>query len=214
MKSLRHILTRYTAFLWSIIHPLGIWGVFAAAILDSGAVGLPIDVVVGGFVASNHQRWPLYVLMASAGSAIGSLIVYAIGFTGGEEFLRKRVSPQRFARMHDAFEKHPFWSLMFPAMLPPPTPFKAFALAAAVAEMSISHFELAIFFGRLVRFTVLAIVVIYLGPGAIHVVRKFFSHHFHWILLSAAVVVLVWWLVRRAIRKHAIEASHVPGPPV
>lgn len=208
MKSLRHILARYTAFLWSILQPLGIWGVFAAAILDAGAVGLPIDVVVGGFVASSHDRWPLYVLMASAGSAIGSLIVYAIGYTGGEELLRKRLSAERFAKMHDAFEKHPFWSLMFPAMLPPPTPFKAFALAAAVAEMSISHFELAIFFGRLIRFTVLSIIVIYLGPGAVHVIRKFFSHHFHWVVLIVVVLLLAWWLIRRANRTRT---SEVPG---
>lgn len=213
MKSIRHILARYTAFLWSILQLLGVWGVFGAAVLDAGAFGLPIDVVVGGFVASNHQLWPLYVLMASAGSAVGSLMVYAIGYAGGEELLRKRVSPQRFAKMHDAFEKHPFWSLMFPAMLPPPTPFKAFALAAAVAEMSIGHFELAIFFGRIVRFTVLAIFVIYLGPGAVHVVRKFFSHHFHWIVLIAVLAVLVWWLVRREKKKRARISSRSATEP-
>jgi membrane protein YqaA with SNARE-associated domain len=89
MKSLRHILSRYTAFLWGILQPLGIWGVFAAAALDGGAVGLPIDVVVAGFVTNNHGRSLLYVLMASAGSAIGSLVVYAIGYAGGEELLRK-----------------------------------------------------------------------------------------------------------------------------
>jgi len=207
MNTLRHILTRYTAFLWSILQPLGVWGVFAAGALDAGAVGLPIDVVVGGFVATNHHRWPWYVLMASAGSALGSLIVYAIGYTGGEELLRKRLSPERFAKMHDAFEKHPFWGLMFPAMLPPPTPFKAFALAAAVAEMSISHFELAIFFGRIVRFSVLAVLVIYLGPGAVHVVRKFFSHHFHWLVLIAVAAILVWWILRRRKKRHGISIS-------
>jgi membrane protein YqaA with SNARE-associated domain len=195
------MLARYTAFLWSILQPLGIWGAFVAAALDAGAIGLPIDVVVGGYVAANHNRWPLYVLMASAGSALGSLVVYAIGYAGGEELLRKRLSPERFAKMHDAFEKHPFWSLMFPAMLPPPTPFKAFALAAAVAEMSIGHFELAIFFGRIVRFTVLAILVIYLGPGAVHVVRKYFSHHFHWVLLIVVLAVFVWWMIRRSRKK-------------
>ena len=41
---------------------------------------------------------------------------------------------------------------MFPAMLPPPTPFKLFVLAAAVSEMSFVHFLLAIFCGRVVRF--------------------------------------------------------------
>jgi membrane protein DedA with SNARE-associated domain len=145
--------------------------------------------------------------MAAAGSALGSLIMYAIGYAGGEELLRKRLSPERFRKMHDAFEKHPFWSLMFPAMLPPPTPFKIFALSAAAAEMSLSHFLLAIFLGRIVRFSALAIVVIRFGPSAVHVVRIFFSHHFHWVVLIAAVAVLGWWLVRKFLRRSASRES-------
>ena len=208
MKLLKHIFARYTAFLWMILKPLGIWGVFLGALLDGAAIGLPVDLVVGGYVATNHHKWPFYILMAAAGSALGSLVIYAIGYAGGEELLRKRVSPQRFNKLHDAFEQHPFWSLMFPAMLPPPTPFKAIVLASAVAEMSISHFVLAIFFGRLVRFLVLALLVIYLGPGALHAVRIFFSHHFHWVLIIAAVAVVTWVVVKK--RRRPASARQRP----
>src|SRR5437868_9346356 len=196
MKTIKHIIARYTGFLWHILQPLGIWGVFAVAALDGAALGLPMDVVVGGYVAQNHGRWLLYVLMAASGSALGSLVIYAIGYKGGEELLRKRVSAARFEKMHDAFEKHPFWSLMFPAMLPPPTPFKIFALGAAVAEMSMSHFLLSIFAGRMVRFLLVALLVLKFGPGAVHRLRIFFSHHFHWILI-AAVIAFAAWLVMR-----------------
>jgi membrane protein YqaA with SNARE-associated domain len=202
MKAIKHILARYTSFLWAILKPLGPWGVLVAAVLDGAAFGLPIDLVVGGYVSQNHRQWLIYVLMAAAGSALGSLVIYAIGYAGGEELLRKRVSAERFAKLHDAFEKHPFWSLMFPAMLPPPTPFKAFVLAAAVAEMSISHFVLAIFLGRFVRFTALAALVIYLGPGAVGAVRIFFSHHFHWVVLIAIIAVVAWLIVRRRTSKR------------
>ena len=203
MKALKHLLSRYTAYLWAILGPLGIWGVFVGAVLDGAAIGLPVDLVVGAYVAGNHRRWLVYILLGSAGSAIGSLVIYAIGYAGGEEFLRKRVSAARFAKLHNAFEKHPFWSLMFPAMLPPPTPFKGFVLAAAVAEMSISHFVLAIFLGRLVRFFVLAIFVIKFGPGAVHVARIFFSHHFHWLLLIVGVVLVVVFMLKRKRRQRA-----------
>ena len=207
MKTIQHILTRYTAFLWAILKPLGIWGVFTIAALDGAAVGLPMDVVVAGYVAQNHSRLLLYVLMAAAGSALGSLVVYAIGYKGGEELLRKRVSPERFEKLHAAFESHPFWSLMFPAMLPPPTPFKLFALGAAVAEMSISHFLLAIFLGRTVRFLALGILVVRFGPGIVHTTRIFFSHHFHWFLMAAVLAVVVWLLVRRRNRRIAERAE-------
>ena len=197
MKTIQHLFIRYTAFLWAILQPLGAWGVFVVAALDGAAVGLPMDVVIGGYVAQNHARLLLYVLMGAAGSALGSLVVYAIGYKGGEELLRKRVSAERFEKLHAAFEKHPFWSLMFPAMLPPPTPFKLFALGAAVAEMSISHFLLAIFLGRTVRFLVLGILVVKFGPGIVHTLTIFFSHHFHWVLIAIAVALAAWLVIRR-----------------
>lgn len=211
MKTMQHILAKYTAFLWAILQPLGIWGVFAIAALDSAAVGLPLDVVVGGYIAQNHSRLLLYVLMAAAGSALGSLVIYAIGFAGGEELLRKRVSPERFQKLHAAFEKHPFWSLMFPAMLPPPTPFKLFALGAAVAEMSISHFILAIFLGRTLRFLVLGILVVKFGPGIIHTSRIFFSHHFHWLVIAALLALVAWLLWRRRRREKALALARTAG---
>jgi membrane protein YqaA with SNARE-associated domain len=207
MHTIKHIISRYTAFLWALLKPLGIWGVFAIAALDGAAFGLPVDVAVGGYISQNHARWLLYVLMASAGSALGSLVVYAIGYAGGEELLRKRVSPARFEKLHAAFDEHPFWSLMFPAMLPPPTPFKIFALGAAVAEMSISHFLLAIFAGRMVRFTVLAILVVEFGPGVVHTLRIFFSHHFHWILIAALVALAAWLLLRRRRAPQAAQSQ-------
>src|SRR5215472_9786367 len=206
MRTIKHLLSRYTGFLWALLKPLGIWGVFTIAVVDGAAWGLPVDVAVGGYVAQNHSRWLLYVLMASAGSALGSLVIYAIGYTGGEELLRKRVSAKRFEKLHTAFDEHPFWSLMFPAMLPPPTPFKIFALGAAVAEMSITHFLLAIFAGRMVRFAVLAILVMSFGPNVVHTTRIFFSHHFHWVLITAAVGVVLWLLLRWT-RKRATQAT-------
>jgi membrane protein YqaA with SNARE-associated domain len=206
MNAIKHILARYTAFMWAVLKPLGVWGVFAGAAFDGGAWGFPIDFMVGAYVAQDHARWILYVLTASAGSALGSLVVYAIGYAGGEELLRKRVSQQRFEKLHAAFENHPFWSLMFPAMLPPPTPFKAFALAAAVAEMSISHFLLAIFAGRLVRFGALAILVIKFGPDIVRTVPAFFSHHFHWILIALAIALAAWLLLIKLRHKRAESA--------
>jgi membrane protein YqaA with SNARE-associated domain len=180
--------------------------VFAAAALDGAAFGLPVDVVVGIYVAQNHARWLLFVVMAAGGSALGSLVVYGIGYAGGEELLRKRLSTQRFEKMHDAFDKHPFWSLMFPAMLPPPTPFKAFALAAAVAEMSIWHFLGAIFLGRTIRFLILAILVIKFGPGVVHTVRMFFAEHYSWVLIVTGATVGVWLFLWRTRKRPPQEA--------
>jgi membrane protein YqaA with SNARE-associated domain len=194
LKTLQHIFSRYTVFLWALLQPLGAWGIVAAAAIDGAFVGLPVDAVVAGYVYHDNSRFLLYVLMASAGSMLGSLVVYAIGYEGGEELLRKHISPERFEKIHAAFDQHPFWSLMLPAMLPPPTPFKLFALAAAISEMGLTQYLLAIFFGRVVRFLLLAFLTMKLGPGAVHLFGMMFRKHLVVVILIAAAVAVVWLL--------------------
>jgi membrane protein YqaA with SNARE-associated domain len=200
LKTIKHIFSRYTAFLWGVLKPLGPWGVLLAAAFDGSFFGLPIDVIVAGYVYTDRHRFWLYVLMASAGSALGSIVVYAVGYEGGEALLRKRIPPERFDKIHNAFDAHPFWSLMFPAMLPPPTPFKLFVLAAAVSEMQFSHFLLAIFCGRLVRFMTLSLLTMKFGPQIVEVTGSIVARHWAWVLASLAVGLTTWFLLRRKPR--------------
>src|SRR5438270_13722422 len=106
--------------------------------------------------------------MASLGPAPGSIPLYIIGYVGGEKVLRKRISEERFLKIHRSFEQHEFWALMFPGMLPPPMPFKVFVLAAAVFEMKFRDFLIAVFAGRCVRFLVLSLLVLWFGPQIIN----------------------------------------------
>jgi membrane protein YqaA with SNARE-associated domain len=197
LNTIKHILFRYTTFLWGLLKPLGVWGVFAIAALDGAALGLPMDPIVATYVYQNRSRFLLYVLMAATGSALGSIVIYGIGSWGGEELLRKRISAERFEKFHQAFEKHPFWSLMFPAMLPPPTPFKLFALAAAVSEMQFSHFLLAIFAGRFVRFLLLSILTLVFGPDIVRIFGSVIREHWIWVLAAVAAGFAIWLVVIR-----------------
>jgi membrane protein YqaA with SNARE-associated domain len=197
LKTLKHILTRYTAFLWALLKPLGVWGVFVIAAMDGAAIGLPMDVVVAGYVYKNKSLFLLYALLAATGSAVGSSVLYLIGYFGGEALLRKRMSAKRFEKIHESFDKHEFWALMFPAMLPPPTPFKLFVLSAAVFEMNFGHFLLAIFAGRFVRFFLLGLLTIKFGPEFVNVAGEIVSQHWVWLLVLAGIGLAIWLLVRQ-----------------
>jgi membrane protein YqaA with SNARE-associated domain len=207
LKTIKHIFSRYTAFLWALLKPLGAWGVLVAAALDGAFLGLPIDAVVAGYVYQDPARFLLYALMASAGSALGSIVIYVIGYKGGEELLRKRIPPERFEKIHAAFDKHPFWGLMLPAMLPPPTPFKLFVLAAAVSEMGFVRFLLAIFSGRLVRFLLLGLLTIKFGPDVVHLFGTLFRQHYYLILEAILVGLVVWWVMRRKKKRKVSIAK-------
>src|SRR4030088_2476718 len=180
------------------------WGVFAIAGVDSALFGMPVDAVVVGYVYQDRRRFIFYVVMAALGSALGSIPLYLIGYFGGEEVLRKRISQARFLKIHRSFEKHEFLALTLPGMLPPPTPFKLFVLGAAVFEMRWTHFLMAIFAGRLVRFTFWSLLALAFGPQIVGLVGELFRRHFYWVLGAVAAGLFFWWQLRRGkIRKVA-----------
>src|SRR6202051_4646701 len=195
------MLARYTAVILGLMKVLGIWGPFVIAFADSALLGMPVDFIVATYVYQDRKRLLLYIAMAALGSALGSIPLYIVGYLGGEKVLRKRISEERFLKIHASFERHEFWALMFPGMLPPPTPFKIFVLGAAVFEMRFDHFLVAIFAGRFVRFLVLALLTLWFGPQIIGVMGTVFRQHFSWVVGAIAGALLVWLVMRRNRRR-------------
>jgi membrane protein YqaA with SNARE-associated domain len=183
---------------------LGVWGVGAVALLDSSSIPVPMDLILAGYVWADKSHFWLYCLMAAVGSAIGALVPYGLGRAGGELFLLKRINRERFEQMRDRFERQEFLAVMIPSMLPPPTPWKVFIFGAGVFEMPILPFLAAVTVGRIVRWMILSLLVLKLGPGAVDLV----AHH----ALRAMLVVFglaivgfaVWWL--RKQRTKTLEA--------
>ncbi len=201
MRTLEHLLAKYTAFLWALLKPLGAWGVFAIAGIDSAFFGMPLDPVVAGYVYMQPHRFWLYAIMAAAGSAVGSLIIYGVGYEMGELVLEKRLGKARFQRMHARFERRGFVALALAAVVPPPFPFKIFALSAAVFEMHFTRFMLAIFTGRVVRFLILGGLVIVFGPQVVDLMANLVREHLVWLLVAAGLGIIVgvgfWWRAKR-----------------
>jgi membrane protein YqaA with SNARE-associated domain len=203
LKTIAHILSRYTAWIWGLLKVLGIWGPFVISFADSALLGMPIDAIVATYVYQHRSRFLVYVLLAALGSALGSIPLYIIGYIGGETVLRKRVSPERFAKIHRSFEEHEFWALMFPGMFPPPMPFKVFVLGAAISEMNFGHFLLAIFAARCVRFFVLGLLTLYFGPQIVGLVASLFKTHLYPLLALLVALGLLGWLLRRKSKANS-----------
>src|SRR5438067_1037350 len=163
------------------------FGVFALAFIDSAAIGMPLDPVVAWYVYNDKLHFWAYVLLAAAGSAAGSSIIYVIGKKGGEALLHSRMSHDRVERMRIRFEDREFVTLVIASVLPPPTPFKLFLISAAVFQMRIDRFLLSIFIGRAIRFTILALLTIKFGPQVVTVMGSLVRDH----LLLALIVVVV-----------------------
>jgi membrane protein YqaA with SNARE-associated domain len=174
---------------------LGFWGAGAAALLDSSSIPIPMDLLIAGWIWNDKGHFWLYCLLAAAGSAIGGLVPYGIGRAGGELFLLKRVNRARYEKLRDRFERQEFMAVMIPSMLPPPTPWKIFVFAAGVFEMRVLPYMFAVFCGRMVRWLILSLLVLKLGPGAVGMV----AHHAMTAFLvvgGLALIALGWWWFR------------------
>ena len=193
----------------AVLGPLGAWGVLGFAAVDAAIFGMPIDAIVCGYAYANPRKLVLYALAAAIGGAAGSLVVYAIGYQGGEALLRKRMGDERYHRITRSFEEREFLALTIVAMLPPPTPFKLFVLCAGMAEMRPSRFVLSIFTGRFVRFVIEGILVIRYGPHVIALLAEMFRHHWISVIISViALGILGWWIwrLRQGKRRQGVEA--------
>ena len=211
MKTIGHILARYTAWIFHLLGPLGIWGPFVVAFADSALLGMPVDAVVAGYVYNDRSHFLLYVILASLGSALGSIPLYILGYLGGEKVLRKRISEERFQEIHASFERHEFWALMFPGMLPPPMPFKIFVLGAAVFEMRFRDFLAAIFAGRFVRFMTLSLLTLWFGPQIVGLTGRLFRQHLYGVLGALAAGAVIWVLLWRRGRARKLAANGAQG---
>jgi membrane protein DedA with SNARE-associated domain len=70
-------------------------------------------------------------------------------------------------------------------------------LAAAAFEMRFTHFLLAIFAGRFVRFLIEALLTLEFGPQIVWLAGRLFAHHVKWILAGAALLAVVWLILWR-----------------
>jgi membrane protein YqaA with SNARE-associated domain len=183
---------KFSAVLFAVLKPLGIWGVGGLALLDSALIPIPgsMDGVIIGYVHAQPHKFILYCLMAAGASTLGSLVPFFIGRAGGELFLLKRINRERYERIRDRFERQEFFAIMIPSMGPPPTPLKLFQFAAGVFEMKLAPFALATFCGKMIQYTVCSLATIWLGPKIIHGITHAFHRHAN-ILMGVGGVVLV-----------------------
>jgi len=140
-------------WLQAIVASTGGLGLFLIAFLDSSVLSFPVinDLLLIDLSVHNPARMPYYAGIATLGSVAGCLFLYYLARKGGEAMFHKHAGP-RAQHIHAWINRNGFLSILVTALLPPPTPFKIFVIAAGALEMPVQKFVLGLLAARAIRY--------------------------------------------------------------
>jgi membrane protein YqaA with SNARE-associated domain len=171
---------------------------FALSFLD--AILLPIpslnDLLLINLCIQSPLRMPFYVLLATVGSVTGSVLLYFIARKGEEAAFHKKAGSQA-PQIRKWIERNGFVTLIIAALLPPPTPFKLFVLAAGVFGMPFRAFLAAICIARAIRFLGEGYLATRYGSQA----TRFLVEHSVAFAVSTVTFVLVFYWIARVLMR-------------
>jgi len=183
----------------------GAFGLFMVALLDSTFVPLPssADALMLLLSTTNPSWMLLYAFMATAGSALGCLILYLISRRAGARALN-RFSEKKQAKVKNWIERYDMFAVLAATLMPPPFPFKVFVVSAGVFRFSLVRFMLAIIVGRGFRFLLEGYVAVRYGAQAKEIIAKYYP----WIGLGLVVAIVVFVLLRQKFKRPEVVTDH------
>jgi membrane protein YqaA with SNARE-associated domain len=178
---------------------LGAPGLFLISFLDSSVLTFPVinDLLLIELCIQRPARMPMYAFMAALGSILGCVLLFFIAEKGGEALFHKHAG-DRAQAIHNWVVHNGFIGLLIAALLPPPTPFKVFVIAAGVFETRLVSFTSAITIARLVRYFGIGFLAIRYGHEAL----PFLAQHKWRVAIILVVVVVVSYLLSRLVLRR------------
>lgn len=163
-------------------------GLIALGIVDSSAIPTfgGLDLLLVLMCASNPEWWGYYGLMALIGSIIGAWLTYRIARKGGKEALDKKFPQDKLKKVYAAYEKHGFWAVFVPAILPPPFPTSPFLLSAGAMKYDLRKFLTSYSIARVLRYSILAWLGAHYGK---HLISLFRANQ-HWLTIAATILAI------------------------
>jgi membrane protein YqaA with SNARE-associated domain len=184
---------------------LGIFGLFLLSALDSSFLVLPFsnDLLLIALVSSGRSSliWIAYVLTSALGSMVGVWFVDVIMRKAGEKGLEHFINPKKIERFKTKIENKGGISVFVATVLPPPFPFTPVVMTASALQIPRRKLFATVFVGRLVRFTIEALLALYFGRKLIRFLRSDVVTYVVYGLIALGVVLstlsLITWLRRK-----------------
>jgi membrane protein YqaA with SNARE-associated domain len=176
----------------------GSLSLFALSFLDSILLPLPSlnDLLLIELCIQSPLRMPYYATLATIGSLTGSVLLYFIARKGEEAAFHKKAGSQA-PQIRHWVERNGFVTLTIAALLPPPTPFKLFVLAAGAFGMPFRAFLAAMCVARTLRFFGEGYLAVRYGAQA---TRFLVGHSVAFAISTVALVLVFYWIGKVLMR--------------
>jgi len=185
---------------------LGAPGLFLISFLDSSVLTFPVinDLLLIELSIQHPARMPLYALMAMLGSVLGCVLLFFLAEKGGEALFHKHAG-HRAQAIHNWVVHNGFGGMLVAALLPPPTPFKVFVVAAGVFEVPLISFTSAIALARAIRYFGIGYLAIRYGAQAL----PYLMSHKWQVAVVVITLAAASYLLSRLILRHRPESEKV-----
>ena len=127
----------------------GYISLFLSALLAASLIPLSPEILIAMMVKT-HSFWGI-LLVATAGSFLGSVTTYALGYGGVQRISNKFeiVNPEKYEKGLKLFEKYGAWILLFTSI---PIVGDAFAFVAGAVRYNFKNFSILVIIGKFIRF--------------------------------------------------------------
>ena len=168
--------------------PGGTWALFILAVAESSFFPIPPDVLLIALAIGRPKRALWFALVCTAGSVIGGMIGYYIGFSLFEQIGRPVLefygATEKFDQVGQLYRDNLVLALGTAGFTP--IPYKVFTIAGGAFAVPFVPFVLVSMVSRAMRFFLVAGLIYALGPR----VKTFIDRYFN-VLTIVFVVVLV-----------------------
>lgn len=200
------ILASVAAFIISVISTMGYGGIVLLMAIESACIPLPSEIIMpfAGYLVFKGEMTLWGIALAGAiGCVLGSIPAYYVGMFGGRP-LAEKYGKYVLISKHDLdmadrwFEKHGDIIIFIARLLPAVRTFIAFP--AGVARMNMSKFIAYTFVGSLIWCWVLGYAGMKFGQHWEDL--KVYFHEFHYVIIAAGVIFVVWYVRRHFKNAH------------
>ncbi len=202
IEGLRQLLSRITAPLSQLFHwvegladsPNAAVALFTLAFAESSFFPIPPDVLLIPLCLGRPQDALWFASLCSAGSVLGGMAGYGLGFFGGRPLLRRLFKEEKLRAVERYYDKYNAWAIGIAGLTP--LPYKVFTVSGGAFAIGFRTFVIASVLSRSLRFFAIAGLIYLFGEPISTFIDRYFG------LLSIAFVVILvagfWWVGRKA----------------